>query len=91
MLDQYKYTNGTTSQSIITGTGCVAGIIINSHTSGTIKLWDNTAGSGAVIVNTYTLPSGSQVIVFPKPISFYTGLYITVGGTVDYTVLTRTL
>lgn len=83
-----KYLNGTTSQSVKTGQGTLFGIYVNSHTGGTIKLWDNTAGSGTVILNTITLAAGPQLIQLPAVgVSFYTGLYITVGGTIDYTVI----
>lgn len=87
-MDAAKYTNGTAGATIKTGQGTVYGIIVNSHTSGTFKLWDNTAGSGTVITNTFTLAAaGSQVVLFPAPISFYTGLFMDVGGTIDYTVI----
>lgn len=89
-MDGAKYLNGTTSQAVVTGNGKIYGIIVNSNTSGTFKLWDNTAGSGTVICNTYTVGSGSSVVKFPQPIEFYTGLYITVGGTLDYTLVYRT-
>lgn len=82
-----NYTNLTASALVHTGNGVVSGFIVNSHTSGTLKLWDNTAGSGTVIVNTYTFPSGSSVVKFPADIEFYTGLYATVGGTADITIL----
>jgi hypothetical protein len=82
-----KKTNFTASGVIKTGAGSVAGVIVNSHTSGTLKLWDNTAGSGTVIINTYTFPAGSGVYTFPAPIEFYTGLYATVGGTLDCTIV----
>lgn len=83
-----KYLNGTSSQAVKTGNGTVFGIYVNSHTSGTIKLWDNTAGSGTVILNTITLAAGPQLVQLPASgISFYTGLFITIGGTIDYTVI----
>lgn len=80
-------TNGTASALIKTGVGKVYGVIANSHTSGTVKLWDNTSAAGTVLINTYSFPSGSGVLAFPEPINFTTGLYLTVGGTLDYTVL----
>ena len=86
-METYKKTNGTASALIKTGVGSVAGVIVNSHTSGTIKLWDNTSAATTVIVNTITLAAGPQILTFPKPIEFYTGLYFTVGGTLDYTVV----
>ena len=86
-LDGVKYANGTASALIKTGSGTFYGVVVNSHTNGTLKFWDNTAGSGTVILNTFTFAAGSGVYHFPKGISFYTGLYATVGGTIDYTIL----
>lgn len=86
-IDGAKSTNGTASALIRTGTGVVYGIIVNSHTNGTMKLWDNTSAAGTVLVNTFTFPSGSGVYKFPEAIEFYTGLFITIGGTLDYTIL----
>jgi hypothetical protein len=86
-MDSYKYTNGSASALIRTGAGQVAGVIVNSHSSGTMKLWDNTSATGTVIVDTFTFPAGSGVYRFPEPIDFYTGLYFTVGGTLNYTII----
>ena len=82
-----KYANITADTLIKTGFGKVAGFVVNSHTSGTLKLWDNTSAATTVITNTYTFPSGSQVVSFPEPISFDTGLYADIGGTVDLTII----
>ena len=87
MIDNVKYLNGTTSQAIKSSAGALHGIVVNSHTSGTLKLWDNTAGSGTVLLNTITFAAGPNFISFPMGISFNTGLFATVGGTIDYTIL----
>jgi len=89
MLQNTKYLNGTTSQAVKSAAGTFYGFIINSHTSGTIKLWDNTAGSGTVLLNTITLTAGPNFVPLPMGVSFNTGLFVTVGGTVDYTILYR--
>jgi len=89
-MNPTKYTNGTTSQSIVSGAGTFYGIVVNSHTSGTLKIWDNTAGSGTVLLNTITFAAGPQTIILPMGVSFYTGLFATVGGTIDYTILWKT-
>ena len=81
-----KYLNGTTSQQIKAGAGTFMGIIVNSQTSGTIKVWDSLTASGTVILNTYTFPAGSGIYLFPVGFSFYTGLFLTIGGTLDYTI-----
>lgn len=86
-IDNVKYTNGTTSQAIKSAAGSFHGFVVNSHTSGTLKFWDNTAGSGTVLLNTITLASGPQYFSFPQGVSFNTGLFVTVGGTIDYTIL----
>lgn len=80
-----KYLNITADTLVKSSQGNIAAIVVNSHTSGTIKLYDNTAASGTVIMNTYTFASGSQVI--PLGINFNVGLYADIGGTVDLTIL----
>lgn len=82
-----KYTNLTASALIKTGFGKVAGFIVNSHTSGTLKLWDNTSAATTVIMNTFTFPAGSGIYRLPEPASFNTGLYATIGGTADITII----
>lgn len=50
-----------------------------------------TLASGAepstLVTNTITLAAGPQVLSFPEPIDFQRGLYVTIGGTIDYTVI----
>ena len=65
---------------VYTGAGTVSAIIVSSHTSGTIKLWDNTAGSGTVLVDTYTYATGSQVIPLWGA-KFNVGLYADMNST----------
>lgn len=82
-----KYSNITTDTLIKTGTGKVAGFIINSHSGGALKLWDNTSAASTVLMNTYTFTAGSGVVTFPQPATFTVGLYADVTGTVDITLL----
>jgi len=83
-----KYQDITADTLIQTGKGKVYGFIVNSHTSGTLKLWDNTSAAGTVIMNTFTFPTGSSVQKFTDDgIDFYTGLFADIGGTVDITIL----
>lgn len=87
VTDNVKYLNGTTSQAVKSAPGALYGVMVNSHTSGTIKLWDNTSAATTVLLNTITFAAGPQLLSFPQGVSFNTGLFITVGGTIDYTVL----
>lgn len=81
-----NYLNGTTSQLVKTGSGRFSGFIVNSHTSGTLKFWDNTSAATTVLLNTITFAAGPNFILFPKDVRFTTGLFVTVGGTIDYTI-----
>lgn len=79
-----KYTNITASALVKTGQGSLVGMYVNSTTAGTIKLWDNTAGSGTVINNTITPAIGYHAL---GDIAFSTGLYATIGSTLDVTLI----
>lgn len=85
-----KYANISASALVKTGTGTLKAIIINSHSSGTVKLWDALTATTPVICNTMTLSAvattGERVIEF-NDIAFTTGLYVTIGGTADITVV----
>lgn len=86
-----KNTNITASGDVYTGRGSVAGVIVNSHSNGTLILNDSPGGaSGRAIfggADGYTFASGSQVVEFPEPLDFYEGLYAEVGGTADLEIV----
>jgi len=48
---------------------------------------ENGAEPSLLMVNTYSFASGSGILSFPEPIAFVDGLYLTIGGTLDYTVI----
>ena len=56
--------NLSASAQIKSTPGVLVGVVINSHSSGTLKFWNNTAGSGNVLFNTITLASGERFIPF---------------------------
>lgn len=72
------YLNLTASGSVKTGQGVLKGMYVNSTNAGTIKFWDNTAGSGTVINNTITPAIGYHDL---GGAAFSTGCYATIGGT----------
>lgn len=78
MQSNTKYITAT--GLVRTGEGKVMGVIVSSHSSGTLKLEDSVGGGQDLLVNTYTFATGSQIITFPKPIHFFNGLYATLGG-----------
>jgi hypothetical protein len=77
------YLNITSSQAIKATSGILTGIFVNSSSSGTLKLYDNAAATGTVICNTFSPTVGWN----PLPVMFQSGLYATVGGTLDCTFI----
>ena len=76
-----KNTNTTTTGQVYTGSGCIEGIIVSTHSSGTIKLVDApNSNVGRVILDTYTFASGSTFLPMYGA-EFYEGIYATIGGT----------
>ena len=78
--------NISASALVYTGRGVAVGVVINSHTNGTLKLWDNTSAATTVLFNTMTFAVGERYVPFFGAI-FTTGLYATIGGTADLTIL----
>lgn len=78
-----KYTNMSASALVAGGKVKLLGIFVASSSAATIKLWDNTAGSGTVMVNTFTAVAGT---FYPIPGVTDTGLFVTITGTADITV-----
>jgi hypothetical protein len=83
-----RYQNITASTLIAPGPGNFWGFMVNSHTGGTLKVWDSLTASGSVIYNTITFAAGSGIsYMFPEGVNFSTGLFATIGGTADITIL----
>lgn len=74
--------NLSASGVVANAQGSILGVFCASASTGTLKLWNNTAGSGAIIVNTFSLTAGT---FYRIPASFAIGCYATIGGTADVT------
>lgn len=85
-MEANSYKNLSASGLVKTGAGVVEGVVINSHTSGTLKLWDNTSAATTVLFNTITFAAGERFIPLFDA-NFNVGLYATIGGTADITIL----
>lgn len=77
------YVNLTASALVRTGAGILVGMYVNSTSSGTIKLWDNTSAATTVINNTITPAIGYHPL---GNTAFATGLYATIASTLDVTL-----
>lgn len=82
---RYTYSQLAASTAAIkTGPGTLRSIFVSSASTGTLAVYDNTAGSGTKIVDTFSVAAG---VSYPFDAFFKTGLSVVVGGTVSYTVL----
>lgn len=82
-----RFLNTTSSGLVKNSDGTVHGVLVNSHTSGTIRLFDGTTASGTSVMGTYSFTAGSQVVNFGVGIKCDTGIFATVGGTANITIL----
>lgn len=79
------FSNITKSTAVKSATGTFAGIFVSAASvTPTITVYNNTAGSGTKILDTFTPVAGTFYDV-PNCI-FDTGLYVTISGTVSCTV-----
>lgn len=81
-----SYRNITATGAVKNGSGIAVGVIISSHTGGTLKLWDSLSGAGATLVNTMTFGVGERFVPLYNA-AFNIGLFATVGGTADLTIM----
>lgn len=85
-METYTYKNISASGLVKTGNGRIKGVIINSHTAGTLKLWDAVSAAVPVICNTMTFAVGERFVPLFN-IEFTIGLYATIGGAADITIV----
>lgn len=90
--DVIATTNTNTAQTIEAKVFGTLGNSITTTEAITGSAWTGTTLSGGtnaarLICNTFTYPAGSAVYRFPEPINFVNGLFATVGGTLDATIL----
>lgn len=83
--DHYRATSLSADGLVKAGRGWLGAILVTSSASGVIRLYDNTAASGTVIVDQLGVYPGDT---FDIPIEFQTGLYFDlVSGTATVTLL----
>lgn len=92
-VDVMATTNTDTTQVIVAREKGTAGNAITTTEEMANYAWtstvlaNGTGANGRVMCNTITFASGPQQLSFAEPINFVNGLYITAGGTIDYTVI----
>ncbi len=66
----------------------IYGIVVNSHTSGVVKLWDSSTFGSNIITNSFSFATGSGSYNM-YGISTNTALTMAIGGTADITIAYR--
>jgi len=74
------------TSAVKNGRGILRGMYVNSTSSGTIKIYDSLTQANLVLFNTITPAVGYQNL---GDVSFNTGLSVTIGGTLDVTLIYR--
>ncbi|MDD5178333.1 MAG: hypothetical protein PHT54_03590 [Candidatus Nanoarchaeia archaeon] len=77
-----KYIHLSGSGSVAGGECWVAGMYVNSTSSGTVKVYDYTSASGTIVNNTITPAIGYHNL---GNVHCLTGCYIATTGTIDVT------
>jgi hypothetical protein len=85
----YAHLSNSATTVIKSAPGMMARIVLNTCGAATITLYDNTAGSGAVIGVLTTTTATVIPTAVAYEANFATGLTAVVSGTVDATVMYR--
>lgn len=75
------------SAQISNTSGVLVGIFISSATGGTIKAWDSLTAAGTVLFDTTAAATLTSPLYVPCNMGFGTGLFITLGGTINCSVV----
>lgn len=84
---QATHVAGASTTTVKTGAGFLARLCVNTSVTGTVTLYDNTAGSGTVLAVLTLAAGGPSVLALGLP--FATGLTAVVVGAQDLTYLTQ--
>lgn len=79
------FKNVTSGTIVSSSPASLEKVIVNSHTTGSYRLFNGTSYAATAFGGTFTPASGSSTQEYEA--KFDTGLYIHTGGTVDLTVL----
>jgi hypothetical protein len=83
--DHYRCTSVSADGIVKAGKGFLGGFLVTASAAGVIRLYDNTAASGTVIVDQLTVAAGDNITL---RVEFQTGLYFDlVSGTATVSIL----
>lgn len=82
MIYPVQATTTAISAAIKSGPGMLHGAVLTAAgDTATLILYDNTAGSGTILLKLSAVTNTSAVVTFPAPVVFGTGCYAALTGT----------
>ena len=83
-----NYKQGTADVLVKDGAGKLLGIHFSAaSTTPTMIVYDNVSAAAPVIAGSFIPVAGTTYLNFPNGITFTRGLYLDIGGTVDFTCI----
>lgn len=84
---QYKQCTQAAATQVRTGKALFCGLTVNSSTSGTITVYDNTSAAGTVIFTKASLAAGEVIHLGGAGIQCNNGIHVVIDGTATVNVL----
>jgi len=79
-----EYSHKTADAKIRTGPGMLTGVVLAAGSdAATVIVYDNTAGSGDIILTLAAATGTSESAIIPNGVGFGTGLYVVMTGTAE--------
>lgn len=78
------YSNKTADAEVKAGPGMLIGAVLAAGSdAATLIVYDNTAGSGSIVLKLAAATGTSEAVVIPNGVSFSVGLYVVMTGTAE--------
>lgn len=78
------YSNKTADAEVKSGPGALIGVVLAAGSdAATVIVYDNTAGSGNIILKLAAVTGTSEAAIIPNGIAFSVGIYVVMTGTAE--------
>ncbi len=82
MVGPVEYSNQTASATIKLGPGSLMGVVLMAGSdTATVTVYDNTAGSGNIVLKLSAVTGTSEPAIIPNGVAFSVGLHVVMTGT----------
>jgi len=84
MFGPVAYSHHTADALVKTGPGMLTGVVLAAGSdAATVIVYDNTAGSGDIILTLAAATGTSESAIIPNGVSFKKGVYVVMTGTAE--------